>query len=190
MKKNRTFANSFAFQDAQATVKRILKEAKSNFWQTCVSSLNSDSKLGSVWKAIKALSGRYSQNSFPIKINNNGILSNLDKANIFANEFSYVSSDSNLPPNYMDTRKSTAAKFLKSLVDTSLPIPEMSASSLNLPFDMQELEFALDNNNNNNNNGFRVHFGVRRRHRGPNSSCNLIALRDANPKRTGFSALP
>ena len=104
MKKNRTFANIFKYQDAKSNVQRILNEAKSLFWQAYVSTLSSDSKVGSVWRAIKTLSGKYSNRNIPIKALGNPILTDLDKANIFAKEFSHVSSNDNLPPNYKEVR--------------------------------------------------------------------------------------
>ena len=153
MTKNRTFENIFKYQDAKAVVKQTLNDAKCSFWQRYVSSLSSDSKVGSVWKAIKTLSGKYSPNDIPIKVNNTAILSNLDKANIFAKEFAHISSNKNLPSNFMETRKATATSFLTNIDACIHSIPDMSSNALNLPFTPGELDFALENVNINSATG-------------------------------------
>ena len=73
-KKNRTFENIFIYQDAKSNVQHTLNEAKSMFWQTHVSTPSCDSKVGSVWKAIKTLSGIYSNRNIPLKVLGNPIL--------------------------------------------------------------------------------------------------------------------
>lgn len=55
-------------------MQHTLNEAKSMFWQTHVSTPSCDSKVGSVWKAIKTLSGIYSNRNIPLKVLGNPIL--------------------------------------------------------------------------------------------------------------------
>ena len=96
LKKNRTFENIFTFQRMKIKVKKTLEEAKQVYWQNYISSLTVDTTLTSVWRAVKTMSGQYSNRNFPLVQDGNGLLLETDKANYFASEFSRVSSNENL----------------------------------------------------------------------------------------------
>ena len=68
----------------------------------------------------------------------------------------------------------------------------MQYAKQNTKFGMSE--FKIHNNNNNNNNGFRVRFGVRRRHRGPPFALGyhqfiiLVAIQDVGEGEGGYTS--
>ena len=143
MKKNKSFSDIFAFRKARAFAQLTLRKAKLDFWHSYVSGLSADSKLGSVWRCLKSLSGHSSCRSFPLKIDGKFLSSNFEKANVFAKQFAFISSDENLPPDFFTVRSSTAVSFMSSIGTETLPIPDLGSQALNLPFGMEELQSAL-----------------------------------------------
>ena len=147
MKKCGSFENIFNFQKMKARTQFVIKQAKKIFWRSYVSNLSSNSTVGSVWDTIKILSGRCSKTNFSLKVNGCFIMSNMEKANIFAEEFGHVSSNSNLPIHYEETRKLTALRFINSINDSAMDIPDLGSQALNLPFKIDELNIALSQAN-------------------------------------------
>ena len=143
VKKNRTFENIFAFQKMKVKVKKTLEEAKQSYWQNYVSSLTVDTTLTSVWRAVKTMSGQYSNRNFPLVQDGNGLLLETDKANYFASEFSRVSSNENLPADYRETRKCTVAKYLSDMASPADRCPDLGSDALNKNSSLIELNQAF-----------------------------------------------
>jgi len=144
LKKNNTFHNIFAFNDARKEAKRAIELAKQQYWENYVSTLSNDSKLGSIWNTIKSLSGHKTETNIPLIVNKKALGTNMEKANAFAQEFQYVTSNENQPTDFSSIRKQTANNYLISLRNSGKIIPEEGSVALNMPIGLDEVDAALE----------------------------------------------
>src|SRR5207244_11662679 len=84
------------YRRLKAIAHRTLKVASQQYWQTYCSSLTTTSKLGSVWKMAKKMSGTTTRQSMP-NLQKNGVVyeTNDEKANLLATCYADVSSNRN-----------------------------------------------------------------------------------------------
>jgi len=145
----RSFEDKIALQYSISQVKYVLKHSKKTYWENYCKSLNYMSNLGSVWNAIKKINSQYSNNlnntSTILLKDNSKFITEKEKANILAKEFSFISSNNNLPYNFLDIRSNTILKFLQNL--PYLTIKNNDSRHLNTIFSYQELEVALNKSN-------------------------------------------
>ena len=72
---HRTIENLIAFRKARAFAKRVVKDAKRDYWWKYVTSLNRLSSLSDVWARIHQISGKSSSVPLPVlRVGNRDIL--------------------------------------------------------------------------------------------------------------------
>ena len=62
---------------------------------------------------------------------------------MFAEVFNHVSSNDNLPTNFVEIRNTTASNFIKNIHELVVDIPILGSEALNLPFSINEFNTAL-----------------------------------------------
>lgn len=147
--RSKLMADKINLQYVNARTKYILKNAKKNYWEKFCDGLNYSTNLGSVWNAIKynsnkKNSGNASSTSVLIK-NKITYIEDKDKANILANEYNFISSNDNLPYNYIDQRSQTILNFLQKL--PYLTFKNNDSKYLNSIFSLKEFNLALTDSN-------------------------------------------
>ena len=139
-KRNPTQINFITFKQLKAKAKRTIKEAKRITWRKFVGELNHNSTSQEVWNKIKRLKGRPSRIISGISYNNQWFNNNEDISNAFASYFSFISSDNNCDPDFLNTKISQELNLLNFNSSTEF--------SYNFPFTLQELKFALSRSRN------------------------------------------
>lgn len=89
------------YRKLKGIAQHIIKSSARESWQTFCSTLNSQTKLGTVWKFAKKMNGT-STRCKNITLNDNGILLDKDKekAELFADSFSKISSNDNYSASF------------------------------------------------------------------------------------------
>jgi ribonuclease HI/exonuclease III len=127
---------------AQCTI----KDAGRSHWEAYCSSLSSASKLSSVWKMAKKMSGTTTHESMPNLVvgkdkDKKVFESNHDKANLLAQTYAEVSSDQHYETNF---RNHKAAMETKWRSEAPPPCSE-TAAALDEPISWIELRQAIEN---------------------------------------------
>ena len=100
------------FKAFRALARKTIKNAKRNYWTSFCSSLSHKSNVSKVWRTVKKLNNAGSGFSTPaIKINNENISDNKTKADIFAKQFSFVSSTDNYSDKFKTRKENFETEF-------------------------------------------------------------------------------
>ena len=57
LKRNHTFQNLIEYKRLQANVRRIIKNAKKDFWRKFCNSVGRETGIDKIWKVIKTMNG-------------------------------------------------------------------------------------------------------------------------------------
>ena len=127
------------YKRLKAVANKTIKKERRKSWRSFCSSLSHRSKLGSVWKVIRNLNNNNRNDSIPsLKCADELMKTNLEKANLFGQHFSKVSSTA----NYSEKFRSHKKKIEYENAHIFHP-RKKSDSVLNLPFRMSEFKKAL-----------------------------------------------
>jgi ribonuclease HI/exonuclease III len=128
------------YRRLKAIAQRTLKDASKQYWQTYCSSLTSSSKLGSVWKMAKKMSGTTTRQSMP-NLEKDGVShqTNSEKANILAACYAEVSSNQNCTAEF-----TTKKKIMEEQWKNEKAMENEDAEKLNEQFQPHELRAAID----------------------------------------------
>ena len=106
-KNNRKADNSDNYKKLKGIAQGVVKSASQNYWQEYCNNLDKSTKMGSVWKMAKRMSGKAAGFRIPcLKIRGNNHFSNKEKANVLADSFAKVSSDANYSPEFIKIKNS------------------------------------------------------------------------------------
>ena len=144
MHKNKTTENCLNYRRLKGVAQHQIKSSAREHWQNYCSTLDSQTKLGSVWNMARKMNGTTSDHKIS-NLNNNGAIleTNAEKAEHFAETFAAVSSNSNYSAAF-SARKADIESNQQSLFE-NLPAESESESvrALNEPFSPAELRRAI-----------------------------------------------
>ena len=139
-KMNKTFKleDCIQYRKYKADCQRTIRNARKTHWQEYCSSINSDTKINTIWKTLKNMSGVRSNFQIPnIREGDKTHLTNKDKADAFARSIAHGSSDANLPSDLRARRIELQQNELRNTEHSSLD------ERINDPFEKHELFSAL-----------------------------------------------
>jgi ribonuclease HI len=134
--------DAIEYKKLKSLAQHTIKEEAQQCWHDYCTTLTSHTKLGPIWQMAKRMNGVQDRPSArTIKVNNQEIVSNLDKANHFAQYFTNISSNENHSPEFLEHKKDIEKNHphLYS-IDTSI---NEKTSILNDNFTIYELEQAI-----------------------------------------------
>lgn len=138
---NENFQN---YKSAKADVQKTIRREKITFWERYTSTLTKESKITSIWKMAKKMSGNNSQFTIPTLVDNNIEHSTpIDKANLFAKHFAAISSDSNFAPQFTSIKKPREEAW-----KNVTPSADPSTAELNDEFSLFEIKRAIRQTHN------------------------------------------
>ena len=155
MNRTRLLDDCIKYRRLKAVAQRTLKDASKEHWHTYCDSLTSSTKLGSVWKMARKMTGTSSQQSMPNLVKDGTSYgTNADKANLLAATYAEASSNRNCSSDFIATKQRLLEEWRKTRApETSDAKPcslqENTSSNLNEPFTRQELREAIDGSKNN-----------------------------------------
>jgi hypothetical protein len=89
-------ADAIEYKKLRAIAQRTIRTESKNYWHNYCSTIDSSTKLSSVWAMAKRMSGKYENGlSRAIILPSKTLETNADKAEAFGDAFSEVSSDKN-----------------------------------------------------------------------------------------------
>ena len=93
------------YKRIRAKTRKVILQAKRDCWQQYCNSINSNTKLTTVWKALKKFSGN-NYNFYMPDLKNNDYTAETDheKANMLAGQFHSVSSTANYSIDFLSHR--------------------------------------------------------------------------------------
>jgi hypothetical protein len=113
--------------------KHVILEEQQTHWQNFTSTLNSRTKLSTVWRKVKSLLGKNTKTTIPTLQNAH---TSQDKADLIAKTVQQASSNTNLDPAHTLVRDRFHHRL--QVKDTG-----PNTGTLNLPFTLHELKHAL-----------------------------------------------
>ena len=146
-------SDGLTYRRQKGLTQRTIKQSSKNYWNEYCSSLNNNTKLGSVWRKSKKMRGE-GNNSFKIgNLSSNGIIHDTEtsKADVLADTFAAVSSDL----NYSDKFKKRKDEFELNNVNEFIDSSSIDArqSNLNECFTLTELQQAIKQSKNGTSPG-------------------------------------
>jgi ribonuclease HI len=145
-KSNRTKlpADCANYRKQKGIAQKMIKMAAQNYWQNYCDSLNQNTKLNSVWRIAKKMTG--SSGNFRVttlKKANNFYDTNEAKADLLAEVFANSSSNNNYSPTFLQHKDQFEAENKEEY--TNLPDSIDQSPVLNVPLNLQELNDAIHN---------------------------------------------
>src|SRR6218665_1291240 len=126
------------YQEMKGKAQRIIKQAQKDYWEGYCNTLTNDSKLSSVWKMAKRMSGTNSKYGIPNLTENDQIVeTSLDKANLLGKVLAKTSSDENYTASFRMRKTAMELKW------KSKSTPNDTLGEINEIFNMQELQAAI-----------------------------------------------
>ncbi len=146
-----TLENLLLLKKAKAKARRVIKEAKRTSWRRYVSSLTGDTKPQKVWKMIRKIKGKNS-NDIKSHLTSQGnlITEQKDIANCLGERFSKISSNENYSNEF---KKQKCLKERQPLSFTS-----DNVESYNALFTLRELRTALSKSNQSSPGPDKIHY--------------------------------
>lgn len=117
-------------QDTNAAAKAIDKSVKQS-WRKFISGLTPEIPLSEAWNSIKKIQGTYVPRNYPLKINDQLIIDNKQKANAFAEHFQKIGSSSNVQLSLAEELNIESQSIEGNEID------------INQPFTLWELQTAI-----------------------------------------------
>jgi len=102
MKRTKELQDCIQYRKAKAEAQLVVRHEQQHHWQEYCNSLSSDTKLASVWKMAKNMTGTKNNTNIPT-LRANGVLyeTATEKATLIAKTISETSSDSNYSPKFI-----------------------------------------------------------------------------------------
>ena len=142
MRRTKELSDCIEYRRSKAEAQKTIREEQTQHWQEYCSSLTPDSKLASVWKMAKKMSGTSSNSNIPTLIaKNQQYESAAEKARILAETLTATTADDNYSDKFKQHRKEVQEKWKSTPMDTSNISPEIDRLHQN--FDLHELQTAV-----------------------------------------------
>ena len=136
------------YRRLRGVAQRVIKEAKANYWKSYCDTLDGSTKMGSVWRMAKKMTGNNSGSNIPtLTKDNRAYCSNLEKANILAKTFANTSSNSNLSDSFRSHREQMELQYAQQHPQSNDDAP------INQKFEFHELASAIRSSKNNSSPG-------------------------------------
>ena len=143
LKRCNSHSNIIKFKQSKAKAKYTIKLAQRQYWRNYCEDLNRDTKLSSVWRMAKRMTGSYSQSSMPNLTHNNvNYTTSLDKANIIAQTLAHTCSDDNFTDKFKCHKSRQESDWDSQSVEQSA-VNGDDTEVLNAPFTKSELKAAI-----------------------------------------------
>ena len=140
MFKHPTLANRIKYKKLRGVSQRIQKDAQSTSWVKYVSSVNSNTEPGKIWKKVDKIKGKYSPRPTPtLEIDGEKVTSPREVANAFAKCYSAISQRTKT--KYATHYKQAQLECKRLLRVDGDDHPDNP--SLNSPFTLEELDTQL-----------------------------------------------
>jgi len=128
--------NHLAYKQSKAKVRCVIKEARKESWKRFCSNLNSKTKSGTVWKAIKKIKGKKGSASINhLKVDGKLITDKAEVANVIAQTIESNSSAINYSNQFQAIKQVQERKACNFLSDNS--------ECYNMTFSLNELKQAI-----------------------------------------------
>ena len=138
MNRTKLLDDCINFKHLKGIAQKIINIAKTNYWQTYCTSLATTTKLGSVWRMARKMSGTPNQTSIStIEVDGQLIEDNFDKVNALAASYAAISSNQNYSTTFLVKKAEMEGEWKGTAEQTSEPT---TASSLNKSFTQQEFQ--------------------------------------------------
>ena len=136
LRKTRLPSDLINYKRACAVAKKTINSAKRKDWEDFCNEINQKTNTKIIWNTIKRISKTLNANSIPV-LNHNGTdaITDKDKVEALADSFSKVSSTKNYSPSFIPIKDKAEKDFC---------IDKSSDSVINEPFNMEELNHAID----------------------------------------------
>ena len=145
--RDKTLENCINYRRLKGKAQYVIKSTARDYWQNYCSTLNSSTKLGSVWRMAKKMNGVHNEHKIRnISVNGSAVETDAEKAEIFAKTFSDISSNKNYNSSFL-LRKQDIELNHKHLTENS-PYPDSSINTeklcnVNEAFNLHELQRAI-----------------------------------------------
>ena len=139
VKRSHHFQHLVQYKQAQAVVRKTIRQAKRTYWRKFCSSIGNNTQVGEVWGMIKKMGGDRRDWSYPVLSSGEGIaISDKEKAKLMVSSFVAIHSSNNLTEEGRRGRERTKDENREALKRKS-----GRESELDLPFTIGELRKAL-----------------------------------------------
>jgi ribonuclease HI len=139
MKKKRSLGDCINYRKEKAQTQRIIKNSQQAYWESYCDALTDTTKLGSVWKMARKMTGNTANSQIRnLNYQNRLYETSVEKADLLASTFSQVASTQ----KYSATFKQRKLK-MESVWGRQPPSPTDVHPELNDPFEFHELKSAI-----------------------------------------------
>ena len=157
MIRNRTAENIDSYRKLKGTAQKTIKTAASDYWMTFCGTVHRTRKLSTVWNMAKRMNGVTTCSKPQSLFHENKIIeSDRDKANLFVNNFSKVSSDDNYSTEFKIRRQFEFTSLCENTTDNTLKYEYRDA--LNDSFSYNELKRAIRSSKNSTPGDDRISY--------------------------------
>ncbi|MCG8049253.1 MAG: reverse transcriptase domain-containing protein, partial [Candidatus Thiodiazotropha endolucinida] len=154
--KNRTSELKAKYNELKAQARITLENAKKESWQGLINKINSKTTSKEMWSILNKFRGKPAENINCLKIDNQIITNDLEKANALANHYNKMSKTANQDPAFQQTKPTNERNIQKSLPDVFKE--DRSSSNLNCDFSLFELNEALMSKHNTSPGADQIHY--------------------------------
>ena len=143
MNKTKNIDDCIEYRRLKSIAQRVIRQSSREHWQSFCNTLNSRSRLSTVWNMAKKMNGTKSNPTSGSLIENGNIVElNKDKAEVFARTFASVSSTTNFSPEFQN-HKTNVEQNHANLYRNNAPDTEIT-KHLNREFTSREINLAID----------------------------------------------
>ena len=152
MNRTKTQENIKGYKRAKGTAQHIIKDSAVTYWQNYCNTIDSSTRLGTVWNMAKRMNGIQCNiaNKHLIGTNGQVIESNADKAELLAQKFSAVSHTNNYSEKFRQQK--CIVESNQSLLMNDARTTDNN-QHLNIPFSEYEMRQAITQAKNNTSPG-------------------------------------
>lgn len=144
LKRCNSHTNNIKYKQSKAKARYTIKLAQRQYWRNYCDGLNHDTKLSSVWRMAKRMTGSHSQSSMPNLMHNNvNYTTSLDKANIIAQTLAHTCSDDNYTDKFKSHKSKKECDWDSQQVREESAVNGDDTEALNAPFTRAELKAAI-----------------------------------------------
>ncbi|KAF0029465.1 hypothetical protein F2P81_018570 [Scophthalmus maximus] len=139
IKRNSSFQNVIEYKRVPARVRKIIKDAKKEYWRRFCNTVGKETEIGKVWRMIKRMKGGKQERGYPV-LSEGGIITVKDeeKAEMLAKTFVKIHSEDNIGGEGKRGREDTLVGN-----EGILKEEEDIDNLTNKPFSVTELNRAL-----------------------------------------------